>query len=1504
MKYRLMMWMILCVVVFNPTFARAGIVKTTGSMNFGREAHTATLLSSGKVLIAGGADNTASLSSSELYDPNSGTFTSTGSMATARYGHSATLLNNGKVLITGGVVGVINSITINTTELYDPVTGTFTSTGNLSVPRVNHQATLLQNGKVLISGGADYNYTNSVFHNTAEIYDPVTGQFTPVGNMTVARRLHTATLLQNGNVLIAGGTDGHNVWASSEIFDTSSNTFSVTGSLGTARHNATATLLPSGKIMIAGGTSMSNSLSSVELYDPITSTFTFKGNLSNALQAHTATLLNTGQLLFTGGMTTYVPPLYQKTMELYTDSTGVFSFEGNMGNERYGHTATLLQNGSVLIVGGYYHDYTANADKVQNSAELYTNNTGLVAYWSFDNSNANDSSGNGNHGIPTANVTFVQGKSGNAAKFGGYFNPGHIRIPNSQSLQFDKELTISLWARLDDRSGMDAWGNYSSQGAFALFAKSHDQSGYIAHVGMYNIDSIYTWLGNNIFGSPVFVMSGGINRYAVGDWVHIAYVVASNQGTLYMNGNEITRTAITTDFSIANGRDLYLGKYSDSWYPLNGALDEVRIYNRALTASELQNLYSGNNGSTVSGTVTSSGTGLAGVSITLSGPTSQTATTASDGTYSFTGLTDGTYIITPRVEGYTFNPPSREVTVSGINISDLNFAASLQVTQIPKGTIVGKDRLSIFTVSEKGQLLKSDLTPMVTGDNYFNPEKSTIVIVHGWNPGSLENIELPKDLGKYTITMAKWLKEDGRANVYIWEWLKNATSWIPPGPWKIEYEADVLAEQLSIIFNTYGYNGKIHLIGHSAGAALANAAAEKIKQKSGIEVDLLTTLDAYGITFYAFKKYLETHNLGYLSLASFLDNVITKKKVRFSDDYWNIVGLGTSTTRALSSLFQGIQAGIIDQSMCSFMLNEKVGDTAYFMQENTTELQKMISKLPEILGESILNLMKSAENSLELLNIADDISGVLTEEFVKSIKSAPTFAQQQSILDISNTAAATVINHKTSELLTAIDSLESAEKALSQLGELLGQYVIETGKVVFQTVIDRLTHKAPVNWYMSSIVDQLHVVQVDDNSVVRTITGSSYPELHQYGFYFSPIFGESHVRPNPWDFDILRGCAGYYDLAGTTGIVRDIGVQVDAAIQASKEYIERVEDKAKEIEQKIEVKAADLMNTIDGWVTDTSDKVKHYFQDGIGWLAAITGSPVLFAKDYSVPADASYLGFSFKVDQADKGDTIEVFVNNQLVYYKFADQYLGQGILFSDFIDISRWSGKHIHLIFRINSSEGAPLEMKLYDISFTNVGSIQNITAEDGDNDGLPDVWERLYWKDISNSGDSDFDSDGLSNAEEYAKGTDPTKIDTDGDGYSDFYEIKAGLNPLDKFSMPLPTWNDITVQTTVTKSGTLYDRINNCYYVLLKVTNPAAAALNGPLRMVITNPSIPLKTNLSMGLKPDGYKAAGEPYFVIRKEGEALAAGASLSNLRVNFEMLRVPLTYGMRIEQFGVK
>ena len=179
-------------VVIDPSWT------ATGSMGTARTGHTATLLQSGKVLVAGGSDGSVYLSSAELYDPATGTWTSTGSLADARGNHTATLLPSGKVLVAGGLGSGFTYL--SSTELYDPASGMWTATGSLGTARWGHTATLLPSGKVLVAGGF-----NAGSLSSAELYDPASGTWTATGSMSTPRYGHTATLLPSGKVLVAGG---------------------------------------------------------------------------------------------------------------------------------------------------------------------------------------------------------------------------------------------------------------------------------------------------------------------------------------------------------------------------------------------------------------------------------------------------------------------------------------------------------------------------------------------------------------------------------------------------------------------------------------------------------------------------------------------------------------------------------------------------------------------------------------------------------------------------------------------------------------------------------------------------------------------------------------------------------------------------------------------------------------------------------------------------------------------------------------------------------------------------------------------------------------------------------------------------------------------------------------------------------------------------------------------------------------------------------------------------
>ena len=177
----------------------------TGSMNTARHSHTSTLLSHGKVLVAGG-DNYISnvFASAELYDPVTGVWTNTSPMATARSGHTAILLSSGKVLVMGGFKDYFSNA-LASAEIYDPSSGMWSYTAPMTTARVGHSAVLLANGKVLVSGGGVINNGNFQIYSSAELYDFETGTWTPIESMNAARGMPHAELLHNGQVLVAGG---------------------------------------------------------------------------------------------------------------------------------------------------------------------------------------------------------------------------------------------------------------------------------------------------------------------------------------------------------------------------------------------------------------------------------------------------------------------------------------------------------------------------------------------------------------------------------------------------------------------------------------------------------------------------------------------------------------------------------------------------------------------------------------------------------------------------------------------------------------------------------------------------------------------------------------------------------------------------------------------------------------------------------------------------------------------------------------------------------------------------------------------------------------------------------------------------------------------------------------------------------------------------------------------------------------------------------------------------
>jgi|GEM_PF-6576510 len=358
----------------NPTWT------PTGTLRRSRANHTATLLPNGKVLIAGGFSSDPGagfLNSAELYDPATGSWTLTGSLNKARAHHTATLLPNGKVLVVGGLnANGSSSEIIKSAELYDPVTGTWTLTGELITARYRHAAALLSNGKVLVAGGVGID----PFLQSAELYDPANGRWSATGNMNVRRVYHTATRLPDGNVLVAGGVSPTNkstpdTEKTTELYDPATGRWRKAQNMRSARWGHTATLLSNGTVLVVGGYSDRKLEKSAELYDPATDKWrdTPDLNITRDTPAFTATLLLSGKVLIAGATVNASFLDFART-EFYDPAAGRWIRSATLNVSRTQHTATLLPSGRVLIAGGLDEN-----GRTLGSAELYDPHDSSVA---------------------------------------------------------------------------------------------------------------------------------------------------------------------------------------------------------------------------------------------------------------------------------------------------------------------------------------------------------------------------------------------------------------------------------------------------------------------------------------------------------------------------------------------------------------------------------------------------------------------------------------------------------------------------------------------------------------------------------------------------------------------------------------------------------------------------------------------------------------------------------------------------------------------------------------------------------------------------------------------------------------------------------------------------------------------------------------------------------------------------------------------------------------------
>ncbi len=341
------------------------------AMTTPRANAAAIRLRDGRVLICGGTatgEIGGVLSSAELYDPVARTFTPTGSMTVPRTGQTITMLRDGRALLTGGDQNAGYRSQLASAEIYDPATGIFSATGSMATPREGHTATMLRDGRVLVVGGSPNGIQTT---GSAEIYDPSSGAFSHAGHLHQPRVAHVAALLGTGQVLIAGGgrggmPGGYISYNTAELYNPATSSFTAMNArMKSDRVGAAAVKLNDGRVLIVGGksgrmmTSRFRNLSSLtplntaEIYDPELGAFIGTGDMSAPHYLATATLLDNGDVLVVGGWTIRGPLVVgMRDADVYLPETNVFSHAGSTNVARLTNTATLLNDGEVLIAGG------------------------------------------------------------------------------------------------------------------------------------------------------------------------------------------------------------------------------------------------------------------------------------------------------------------------------------------------------------------------------------------------------------------------------------------------------------------------------------------------------------------------------------------------------------------------------------------------------------------------------------------------------------------------------------------------------------------------------------------------------------------------------------------------------------------------------------------------------------------------------------------------------------------------------------------------------------------------------------------------------------------------------------------------------------------------------------------------------------------------------------------------------------------------------------------------
>lgn len=576
-------------------------------MRDGRIVPTATSLPDGRVLVAGGWLSFGQLlRSAELYDPTTGTFSPTGAMSFDRWYHAATSLGGGRVLVTGGET--VGNSYWDTAEIYDAARGTFTPAASMNYPRRTHASVRLSDGRVLVAGG-----DRPRLDRSAEIYDPASNRWTVVAEMNTSRHYPQGVLLGNGQVLVAGGQNSYGggplITDTAEIYDPVGDTWTLIAPMAHPRYAHTATRLLDGRVLVTGGANSYGFYADViyadaQIYDPATGTWTAPIPMNAARESHTATLLSDGRVVLAGGSG-------HTSAEIFDPATDTFMPLPSMSYTRVNHAAALLNDGSVLVVGGlagannnsdiYSTPPSTSAERLSFGLGCLPPPPGLAVWYPGD---VDGHDVIGAHDAAPSNMSFAAGQVDQAfqlrssAMLGG--GTASLTVPDHPDINFDaqRSFTIELWLKFEGTPGSCSGSNTNRY--IGLLEKRVLSGGGA--------------LGYSLFldcGRPGLQLAPGgtgFRNYIAtspdlrdGAFHHLAVVVdrASTTGShIYVDGRAVSLGAATSFNatsigSLTNGQALMIGApiVSSQASPWVGLLDELSIYHRALTSTEVAAIY-------------------------------------------------------------------------------------------------------------------------------------------------------------------------------------------------------------------------------------------------------------------------------------------------------------------------------------------------------------------------------------------------------------------------------------------------------------------------------------------------------------------------------------------------------------------------------------------------------------------------------------------------------------------------------------------------------------------------------------------------------------------------------------------------------------------------------------------------------------------------------------------------------------------------------------------------